>query len=58
VASLEILADQTPDLLGLAAAVLISGDRVLKPPPYVDCSASFKRVKFIGGCFLSLLKWP
>ena len=32
VASLEILADETPDLLGLAATVLPTGSRVLTAP--------------------------
>jgi hypothetical protein len=30
VGSLEILAEKTPDFLGLAATLLISGDRLLK----------------------------
>jgi hypothetical protein len=34
------LAEKTPDFLGLAATVLISGARVLKVPPYVGCSVS------------------
>jgi hypothetical protein len=40
VAGLEILADKTPDLLGLAATVSISGDRLLKKHMDVGCSVS------------------
>ena len=38
--SLEILAEKTPDFLGLAAAVLISGDRLLKQHMDVGRSVS------------------
>ena len=40
VVSLEILAEKTPDFLGLAATVSISGDRLLKQHMDVSCSVS------------------
>jgi hypothetical protein len=40
VVSLEILAEKTPDFLGLAATVLISGDRLLKQHMDVGRSVS------------------
>jgi hypothetical protein len=51
-ASLEILADQTPDLLWLAATVSISGDRVLKQHMDVDCSVSSGLSSSAGGVYL------
>ena len=40
VGSLEILAEKTPDFLGLAATVSISGDRLLKQHMNASCSVS------------------
>jgi hypothetical protein len=53
VASLEILADQTPDLLWLAATVLPQAEAGCYFNIYGRRLLSSKRVKFIGGQCLS-----